>query len=155
VLRVISSSPGKLQPVFEAILANAARLCEAKFGLLYLCEGDTLRSVAAHNVPPAFAEFRRRGLFRPVPGGILHEALRNKRTGHVADIKATPAYAERHPAVVAAVELGGIRTSLAVPMLKNDEQIELGDGKPLLPLGSAATDYAIGWSQTARDGSVV
>jgi GAF domain-containing protein len=125
VLSVISSSPGNLQPVFEAILANAARLCEAKFGLLYLCEGDALRSVAAHNVPPAFAEFRRRGLFRPVPGGILHEALRNKRTGHFPDIRATRAYAERHPAVVAGVELGGIRTSLAVPMLKNDEQIGL------------------------------
>src|SRR5262249_12208817 len=60
VLRVISSSPGELEPVFEAMLANATRLCEAKFGTLLLSEGDSLRMVAMHNVPPAFAEKRRR-----------------------------------------------------------------------------------------------
>src|SRR5262249_9129355 len=60
VLGVISSSPGELQPVFQTILQNAARLCEAKFGTLYLCEGDALRIVAAYNVPPAFAEMRSR-----------------------------------------------------------------------------------------------
>src|SRR2546428_58146 len=65
------------QPVFDAMLANAARLCEAEFGTLYLCEGDALRIVAAHNVPSAFAEARRRGPFRPAPGGFFHEVLRN------------------------------------------------------------------------------
>jgi len=125
VLRIIASSPGELEPVFETMLANAARLCEAKFGTLYLCEGDALRSVAAHNVPPAFGEFRRRGPFRPVPGGLLHEVLRTKRTGHVADVRATRAYAERNPTVVTAVELGGVRASVAVPMLKDDELIGL------------------------------
>src|SRR5262249_44836432 len=60
VLRIISGSPGELEPVFETMLANAARLCEAKFGTLYLCEGDALRIVAAHNVPSAFVEARRR-----------------------------------------------------------------------------------------------
>jgi len=107
------------------MLANAARLCEAKFGTLYLWDGDILRSVAAYNVPPAFAEFRRRGPFRPAPGGLLHEVLRNKRTGHLADIRATRAYAERDPSAVAAVELGGVRVLLAVPMLKDDELIGL------------------------------
>jgi len=125
VLQTISRSPGELQPVFDAMLVNAAGLCEAKFGTLYLWEGDALRSVAAHKVPPAFAEFRRRGLFRPAMGGFLHEVLRNKRTGHVADIRATPAYVERDPSAVAAVELGGVRTALAVPMLKDDELIGL------------------------------
>ena len=64
VLQVISSSPGELEPVFEAMLANAVRLCEAKFGTLYLHEGGTLRIVATHNVPPAFAEARQRGPIR-------------------------------------------------------------------------------------------
>jgi signal transduction histidine kinase len=125
VLRIIASSPGELESVFETMLANAARLCEAKFGTLYLCEGDALRSVAAYNVPPAFAEFRRRGPFRPVPGGFLHEVLRTKRTGHAADVRATGAYAERDPTAITAVELGGVRASVAVPMLKDDELIGL------------------------------
>src|SRR5215813_8161161 len=123
VLQTISRSPGELQPVFDAMLANAARLCEAKFGTLYLWDGDALRSVAAYNVPPAFAESRRRGPFRPVPGGLLHEVLRDKRTGHLADTRATRAYAERDPSAVAAVELGGVRALLAVPMLKDDKLI--------------------------------
>jgi GAF domain-containing protein len=123
VLRVISSSPRELEPVFETMLANAARLCEAKFGMLYLCEGDTVRPVAAHNVPPAFAEARRRGRFPPAPGGVLHQVLRTKRTGHIADYSAMRAYAERHPATVEAVELGGVRTAIAVPMLKDNELV--------------------------------
>ena len=68
---------------------------------------------------------RRRGPFRPDPGGLLHEVLRNKRTGHLADIRATRAYAERDPSAVAAVKLGGVRALLAVPMLKDDELIGL------------------------------
>jgi hypothetical protein len=61
VLRVISSSPGKLEPVFQAMLENATRICEAKFGAMYLSAGnDTFRIVATHNAPPAFAEMRRR-----------------------------------------------------------------------------------------------
>jgi len=121
VLQVISSSPGELEPVFETMLANAARLCEAKFGTLYLCEGEALRIVAAHNVPLAFVEMRRRGPFRPAPGGTLSEVLRTKRTAHVADLAAT--YAERDSAAAAIVELGGVHTAVAVPMLKDDELI--------------------------------
>jgi hypothetical protein len=60
VLRVISSSPGDLKPVFDAILANATRICEAKFGVLFLSEGDAFRTVALHGAPPAYAEARRR-----------------------------------------------------------------------------------------------
>jgi hypothetical protein len=61
VLRVISSSPGELEPVFQAMLANAVRICEAKFGTLYLREGDAFRAAALHNAPPAFVEFWQRG----------------------------------------------------------------------------------------------
>src|SRR6516162_10487838 len=68
VLGVISSSPGELQHVFDAMLANATRLCEAKFGTLYLRDGDGFHAASLHNAPPAFAENRKRGLIRPGPG---------------------------------------------------------------------------------------
>jgi two-component system NtrC family sensor kinase len=123
VLGVISSTPGELMPVFKTMLANATRLCEAKFGNLYLCEGGGLRLVASHNVPPAFAETRRRGLFSPPPGGPLAEVIKTKQTVHLADLAATQAYAARHPASVAAVELGGVRTVVIVPLLKGDALI--------------------------------
>jgi GAF domain-containing protein len=120
VLRVISSSPGELAPVFEAMLANAVRLCEAKFGMLFLHERGALRIVATHNVPPEVREARRS--FRPHPDGTLGKVLRTKRTVHV-DLASTRAYAERHPATVEAVELGGIRTNVGVPMLKDEEVV--------------------------------
>jgi signal transduction histidine kinase len=123
VLRVISGSRGELEPVFSALLDNAIRLCGAKFGLLYLCEGEALRTGAAHNLPSAFGEVRRQGLFRPIPGGPVSEALKTRRPAHALDLAATRAHAERHPQSVAVVELGGARTSLAVPMLKDDAPI--------------------------------
>jgi signal transduction histidine kinase len=124
VLKVISSSRGKLEPVFRAILANATRLCEAEFGTLYLCEGSTIRSVAAHNVPPAFANARsRRGPFHPVPASTMAEVIRTKQTFQLADLAATQRYADRDRVTVEAVELGGIRTTVNVPMLKDDELI--------------------------------
>jgi GAF domain-containing protein len=123
VLEVISSSPGDLQSVFETMLGNAVRICDAKFGGLYLYEEDAVRLVAAHNLPRAFAEARRHGPFRPVPGGALGEVLRSKQIAQVADLAATRAYAERSPEIVTAVELGGVRTSVAVPMLKDNEVI--------------------------------
>jgi hypothetical protein len=67
LLKVISSSPGELAPVFDAMLANATRLCEAKFGVLMLCEGDAFRVGALHNVPAAFGDLLRRGPIRPGP----------------------------------------------------------------------------------------
>jgi two-component system NtrC family sensor kinase len=123
VLRVISSSPGELEPVFQAMLESATRLCEAKFGNLFLYEGGGLRLVAAHNVPPAFAQTRRRSLLYPAPGGFVAEAIRTKQMVQVADLASTRAYAERQPTTVEGVELGGIRTGVAVPMLKGNELI--------------------------------
>jgi hypothetical protein len=78
VLRVISSSPGELEAVFQAMLANAVRICEARFGNLYLHERGALRVVASHNVPRAFAEARRRGPFRPAPGSAFGKLIRTK-----------------------------------------------------------------------------
>src|SRR5262249_7827392 len=105
VLSVISRSPGELTPVFEAMLANATRLCEAKFGNLLLYQEGGLRTVASHNVPPAFAEARRRRPLLPPPGSGLWEAIRTKQTVHLTDLAAERPYAERNPAVVEAVEL--------------------------------------------------
>jgi GAF domain-containing protein len=123
VLGVISSTPGELTPVFETMLANATRLCEAKFGNLFLYKEGGLRIVASHNVPPAFAQARRRGPLYPPPGTGLCEAIRTKQTVHVTDLAAAQPYVERNPAVVEAVELGGVRTFVAVPMLNDNELI--------------------------------
>jgi GAF domain-containing protein len=124
VLRVISSSPGELQPIFESMLENGTRLCEAKFGVLYLYEDGGFRVVASHNIPPPFAEARKQqGTFLPPPGTPLGDTITTKQTVHVSDLSATRPYAERVATVVAAVELGGIRTTVAVPMLKDNELI--------------------------------
>ena len=124
VLGVISSSPGELGPVFEAILSNATHICEAKFGILWLREGDGFRSVALHNVPPAYAEQRQREpVIRPGPGTGLGRVAKTKQVIHVADVRAEEAYIERDPLRVSTVELGGYRTVLDVPMLKDNELI--------------------------------
>ncbi|MFZ1952568.1 MAG: histidine kinase, partial [Pseudolabrys sp.] len=83
VLRVISSSPSELEPVFQTILSNATRLCDAKFGTLNLYDGDAFRIAAVYKVPPAFAEARLHGLIRPQPGGGHAELVRTKRVVHI------------------------------------------------------------------------
>jgi len=122
VLKVISSSPGALEPVFEAMVANATRLCEAKFGTIYLYDTDRYHLAAAHNVPPVYAEARRRP-FDPGPGTPLGEVMRTKNTIHFADLAAEKPYIERNPATVDAVELGGVRSCIAVPMIKDRDLI--------------------------------
>jgi len=123
VLRIISSSPGALQPVFEVMLANATRICEAKFGTLYLSEGDGFRAAAMHNAPSAYAEARRRALIHPHPGTGLWRAATTKQISQIADITTTRPYIKRHPFLIEAVDLGGYRTVLDVPMLKEGELI--------------------------------
>jgi class 3 adenylate cyclase/GAF domain-containing protein len=122
VLQVISSSPGKLKPVFENMLAHAVRICEAKFGTLYLCEGNGFRAVAMQNAPPAFAEGRA-AIIDPHPQGGLGRVARTKQVAHIVDMTKEPPYVERHPPFVASVELGGFRTLLVVPMLKENNLI--------------------------------
>jgi len=120
VLKVISRSPGELEPVFEAMLANATRLCNAKFGTLNLYDGEVFRIVAVHNVPPAFAETRLHELIRPHPRGGHAEVIRTKEVVHIEDIRKGQPYLEGDPAVVAVSDLGGARTIIVVPMLKDD-----------------------------------
>jgi len=114
VLRVISSSPGDLQPVFQAILANATRLCGANFGTLYLCDGDAFRAAAFHNAPAAFIEARKNKLLRPGPGTTLGDAARTKRVAQVLDSMSREPYRQRDPFVVAGADLGGYRTIVSV-----------------------------------------
>jgi two-component system, NtrC family, sensor kinase len=124
VLQVISSSPGDVQPVFETMLENAVRICDARFGNIFRWDGDAMHLVATHNTPPALAKARRRSPIRPSPGHPLGRMLATKAAVHVADLAADAGYTERRdPDFVAAVELGGIRTLLLVPMLKKNELI--------------------------------
>jgi transcriptional regulator with GAF, ATPase, and Fis domain len=123
VLQVISSSPGDLEPVFAAMLEKAVRICEAKFGSVYRCEAGTFRFVANHNVPPALAEQARRSEFRPSAKHYFGRMLATKAVVHVADLIAEQGYIDRRPEYVASVELGGVRTYLMVPILKESELI--------------------------------
>src|SRR5262249_8592991 len=124
VLGVISSSPGELEPVFQTMLENARRLCEAKFGDLYLRDRDGFRMVATHNSPPAYAAARRHEpLLRPPPDAPLGLVATTKQVAHIPDITKIPSYIEGNPFVVVGVELGGYRTVLAVPMLNDNELV--------------------------------
>jgi len=123
VLKVISSSPGDLAPVFEAMLDNAVRICGSSFGNIFRWDGEALHLVATHNTPPALAAARRSVPIRPGPKTALARVVATKSVVHVHDTAEEEGYAERDPTLVAAVELGGIRTVLFVPMLKEDELI--------------------------------
>ena len=122
VLQVISSSPGELEPVFQAMLGNATRLCEAKFGILYRCEGDTLRTVAIHGAPQSFVEERRRNpIIRPNPDTTLGRALATKQPVQISDVLEELSNFDARAAQLP--KLAGARTVLAVPMLKDNELI--------------------------------
>jgi GAF domain-containing protein len=123
ILRVISSSPSDLQPVFQAMLKNAVRLCDAKFGNIYRWDGDALHLVATQNVPAAFVQVRGRSPLHPSPPTPTGRMIATKTVVNVPDMRAEKAYADRDPYIVAGVELGGVRSALVVPMLKDDELI--------------------------------
>src|SRR5262249_32495829 len=124
VLKVISSTPGSLEPVFQAMLENATRVCASKFGTMYLREGDAFRTVAMYGPPPACGEARMGGpVSHPGSGPGLGRAAQTKQVVHIADVTADRAYTERDPLRVAAVEQGGVRTNLTVPMLKENELV--------------------------------
>ena len=124
VLQVISSSPGDLQPVFETMLENAVRICDATFGNIYRAEGDRLRNVATHKTPPVFTEaLRSSPYFSPGPKNPVRHMMTTKAVVHVADVAATEAYVEREPISIASVELGGTRTLVIVPMVKDNELV--------------------------------
>jgi GAF domain-containing protein/anti-sigma regulatory factor (Ser/Thr protein kinase) len=123
VLQIISSSPGELRPVFDAMLENATRICEANFGLMLRVHGDVAEAVAMLGLPPDLSAFWQRGPHRIGPQTGLGRVIATKQTVHIADVMTDHAYAERDPLRVAAVELGGFRTLLVVPMLKDKELI--------------------------------
>src|SRR5262249_17454561 len=112
VLQVISSSPGALDPVFDTMLANAIRICEATFGALYRFEGDAVRAATMLGVPPPFAEFWRSGPHRPGPRTALGRLAATRQTVHIVDVMEDPAYVGGEAVFVAAVKLGGFRTML-------------------------------------------
>ena len=123
VLQVISSSPGELQPVFQVILANATRLCEAKFVTLYLREGRAFRLAAHHNAPTAYVEERRQNLLLcPIPGSALGRMVATKQPAQIADVQAEPVY-QSDPVRAGFLKLTGARTLVDVPMLKENELI--------------------------------
>jgi two-component system, NtrC family, sensor kinase len=123
VLRVISSSPGDPEPVFQTMLENATRICEAKFGTMYFREGDAFRAVAMHGAPPSYRASRLHALVHPGPNTGLSRSVQTRDVVQIEDIAADQGYSERDPMRVGAVELGGVRTLLSVPMLKEREVI--------------------------------
>ena len=125
ILEVISRSTGDLQPIFAAILQNAVRLCDASFGDIYSWERGALHLLASYNSPPAFAEERRRSEgIPPSPDSPTTRILATKSPVHIADLTKDGAYVEkRSQASIAAVELGGVRSFLGMPMLKENELI--------------------------------
>jgi two-component system, NtrC family, sensor kinase len=123
VLKVISSSPGELEPVFQNMLENATRICQAKFGVMWLYEGGGFRSVAVHG-PAEHVEWRRlQPVICPRPELPLGRITRTRQIVHVADIRTEEAYGGGEPTFVPLADAGGARTLLIVPMLKEDELI--------------------------------
>jgi two-component system, NtrC family, sensor kinase len=122
VLRIISSSPGELEPVFDAMLENATRICQAQFGTLNLYDGNAFRNVALHNPPPQFAK-RLGEIIRPHPESGLAQVARTRQIAHIEDLRTGQPYLDGDKAVVDVADLGGARTVLLVPMLSEGKLI--------------------------------
>ena len=120
VLSVISSSPGDLEPVFQSMLQNAARLCEAKFGTLNLFDGEVFRNVALYNVPRAYLETKLHEVIHPYPQSGLAHIMRTKQIALIEDVRESAGYRSGDPAVTAVADLGGARTFMIVPMIKEN-----------------------------------
>jgi class 3 adenylate cyclase len=125
LLQVIASSPGALEPIFVIMLENAVRICDATFGDIFRWEDGTLRLVTSHETPAAFAEMLRRSpVISPGHSSFTRLMLETKSRVHIADLSADALYLDRKSAqITAAVDLGGVRTVLAVPMFREGELI--------------------------------
>jgi len=127
VLKVISSSRGELEPVFSSVLANAVRICGAKFGVLFLWEGETRYRVAAlEGAPPRLAEKRRPGTIIRTAGSTgLAIVASTRQTAHIYDVQTVKDYFDPPPGFDPAgiAVHAGARVELAVPMLKEDELV--------------------------------
>jgi GAF domain-containing protein len=118
VLRIISSSPGKLEPIFQAVLQNAVRVCGAQYGNLALYDGRAMRMAAMHNAPPVFEELRRRDPMIPRDASVMWRVVDTKDVAQIADLTAEEPHASS-----ALVQLAGARTAVGVPMLKNGDLV--------------------------------
>jgi two-component system NtrC family sensor kinase len=123
VLRVISASPGEPEPVFQAMLENAVRLCEAKFAMLFLYEENQFRAVAKWNIPPAYGEFLEKNTILADPKVPLGRVAITKQPVQVEDVLLDQSYIEGFPGMVGVAEDGGARTLLQVPILKENELV--------------------------------
>jgi adenylate cyclase len=116
VLKVVSSSPGILEPVFKAMLENATRICEAKFGAFFSYKNGKIEPIALHGVPEPLVNFlHQRGAIPPRPGSALERVVKTKTTIHIDD------YTRVDDSGNPAVTLGGARSYLAVPMLRDED----------------------------------
>jgi PAS domain S-box-containing protein len=125
VLQVINSSPGNLAPVFDAMLEKATELCEAKFGCLFLYDGKAFTVVADRNLPPAYAQTVRGQPLSADSNTALRQMVENKAPLHLTDMFADGAYSKGEPLRTASVELGGVRSMIAIPLLNKGELIGL------------------------------
>ncbi len=123
VLQLISESSGDLDPVFASILASAVRLCDAHNGVINRWDGHALHLAATYNMPEAFIEVRRNSPYRLEENSATVRLLKRKGPIHIADLANDPAYLAGNPSTVTAVDLGGVRTALAVPLLKDNELV--------------------------------
>ena len=123
VLRIISGSTGDPQPVFTTILANAVQVCDANNGVINRWDGNALHLIATHKMPPEFTDLRTRTPYRPNEHSPSGRMLATGTFVHIRDLAKDQSYARRNPPTVAAVEIAGVRTTLAVPMFKDNEFI--------------------------------
>ena len=124
ILAVINANPGNLAPVFHAMLERAMRLCGAAFGMLRGFDGQNAGTLATFGVPAAYAEYTAGRAWTPMRAGPLAEALASRRTVQLLDVREMPGYRD-HPAALALTELGGARTILFVPLVKDGASIGL------------------------------
>jgi GAF domain-containing protein/anti-sigma regulatory factor (Ser/Thr protein kinase) len=124
ILSVISRSPGDLKGVFDIMLANATRLCQASYGGMWLSEGDGFRGVAFHGaLSEDFTDHWRSAMLQPGPNVPLARAARSKKAVHVADLREDRSYLERDPLAVSTADTAGVRTLVVVPMLLKNELV--------------------------------
>ena len=123
VLQIISSSPGDLTPVFDKMLENATRVCGAEFGSMLLVEDDGFRQAALYNAPAALAAVRANRVLQYDPLSVPAIAISTRQVVQIEDVRSSAAYLKRAQATVEIAELGGARTIVVVPMLRDDEAI--------------------------------